>query len=181
MEKSLNPKHEAFARDVALFGASVNDAYDRHVARPGSKPGARNGERWLAARQPILNRIQELSAAAMEKAAELAGVDRARALAEQARIAYSNILDFIEIDAEGVAKMKAMTDIPRDKAAAIQSISYDSNGRLRLKLHDKVGALATLLRATEPKAAPAEDDDVAVPADQVARWDDPPNVGARPN
>lgn len=140
-------RHEAFAREVGLLGTDVELAYRMHVARPGTALRGRNGARLLS-RAEVNDRIRELSAAAMEKAAELAGVDRARALAEQARIAYSNILDYVEI-IDGVAKMKAVADIPRDKAAAIQSISYDSNGRLRIKLHDKVGALSALLKATE--------------------------------
>lgn len=175
-----NAKHEAAARDVALFGVPVAEAYERHVAREGSKAGARNGAKLLA-RHDFAERVRELSSGAMEKAAELAGVDRSRALAEQARIAYSNILDFIDIDAKGIVTLKQIGNLPRDKAAAIQSISYDSNGRPRIKLHDKVGALASLLKATEPQRAPANDDDQDVPADEVARWDDAPAVGARPN
>lgn len=160
MSELSNPKHEAFAREVGLFGSDHEQAYRLHVARPGSLASARNGARLLL-RPEIAARIKELSAVAMDKAAELAGVDRARALAEQARIAYSNLQDYAGLllaqDASKAGdELKAL---PRDKAAAIQAISWDSNGRIRIKLHDKVGALAALLRATEGPAydpAPAE-------------------------
>lgn len=176
MGELSNRKHEAIAREIGLFGVEPFKAY----CEQGFAPFKGNIARLL--RDPSFDaRVKELNAVAMEKAADLAGVDRARALAEQARIAYSNILDFIDIK-DGVAVMKSMDDIPRDKAAAIQSISYDSNGRLRLKLHDKVGALGTLLRATEPRRpVDGDDDSDGVPAEQVATWDAPATPGARAN
>jgi phage terminase small subunit len=176
-----NKKHEAFAREVALFNADPDDAYDRLVARSGAKRQQGNGYRLLR-RTEVAVRIASLSSVAMEKAAELAGVDRARALAEQSRLAYSNIQDYADLllAADAAAAGIALKALPRDKAAAIQAISWDSNGRIRIKLHDKVGALANLLRATEPRP-PAGDDDETIPADEVARWDEQPAVGARAN
>ncbi len=144
MAELSNRKHEAIAREVGLFGTDLFQAYcaQGYAAHPG------NAARL--ARDPAFDaRVRELSAVAMNKAAELAGVDRARALAEQARIAYSNILDFLEVK-EGKLQVMALDAIPRDKAAAIREIGYDSNGNIRIKLHDKVTALASLLKATEP-------------------------------
>lgn len=105
--------------------------------------------------------------------AEFLSADIARVVIEQTRIAYSNMADFWERTAEGGWKLKDLTTLPREVMAAIREVKIGKDGEPTVKLHDKVAALALLQRTLEPRPR-ADDDEVDVPAEQVARWEDAP-------
>lgn len=69
-----------------------------------------------------------------------------KVLREIALMAYSNILDFIEIDPQNGTFSIDLRKLDRDTAAAISEVYYDSEGRPRVKLHNKQAALELLGR-----------------------------------
>jgi phage terminase small subunit len=73
-------------------------------------------------------------------------------LAELARVARANLLDYMRIDDRGMPEVD-LTGLTRDQAAAIRDIEVESVGegrregtRIRFKMHDKLAALDRLAR-----------------------------------
>jgi len=75
---------------------------------------------------------------------------------ERARIAFSNIVDFIRIDEQGFVSVIDVTKLPRELTASIRTIwsnkkiTVDENGNetvnveTKMELHSKAGSLAAL-------------------------------------
>lgn len=87
---------------------------------------------------------------------EAAGVTVAGVIGELAKLARSNIADYIRIDSEGQADIN-LADLTRDQLAAIQEITVDTTGgsgdgerrrvlRTRFKLADKGSNLERLCK-----------------------------------
>lgn len=143
-----NARHELFAQSIAE-GKTATEAY----VLAGYKDDDGNACK-MAARPEVQARIQEITGAAAEKV----GVTCEAVLGELAKIGFSNMLDYIQIDGDG----RPYTDfsaLTRDQAAAIQEVnvetipgsvgSEDSPGRpevtkVRFKLSDKRAALVDL-------------------------------------
>jgi hypothetical protein len=171
MSALRNRRKELFAVEWASGKTPI-----QAMEAAGYKPAPANA-RKLANSPEIKARRSEL----FRQHADFLSVDMARVLMEQARIAYSNMADFWERGPDGKGwQLKDLTTLPREVMAAVREVKIGKDGEPTIKLHDKVAALAMLQRATEPKARDADEDD-AVPADEVARWDEPPAPGARPN
>ena len=64
---------------------------------------------------------------------------------EVSRIAFANILDFVEVQPDGGFKV-ALDKVERYLGSAIQEISHDQMGRVKIKLADKKPALELLAR-----------------------------------
>jgi hypothetical protein len=134
-----NGKDEAFCRESIALD-SIHKGYEA----AGFKRARGNADR--KARQP--NVAKRLEFLGME-AAKLAGVSLARVLIEQARLAYSNMDDFVEISEAGLpvlnlAPLKALPDHERRALlAAVKTVKYTDNGPT-FELHDKPGALRDL-------------------------------------
>jgi phage terminase small subunit len=101
----------------------------------------------LARRNKVVARVRELR----EQSAARTTVTAARVLEEMAKIGFANMMDYIQIQPDGSAYVD-LNQVDRDKAAAISEIVVDTymDGkgddarevkRVRLKLHDKRGAL----------------------------------------
>jgi phage terminase small subunit len=94
----------------------------------------------LLSRPEVRARIDELIAAAAEKA----GVTIERVVAELARIGFADIRQVVSWGPDGVPVLDSTT-ISDDAVAAIAEVSKTREG-MRVKLHDKVTALAKLGR-----------------------------------
>lgn len=140
-----NPKHELFAQQVAK-GVALDDAYEAVGYARSSKNAAR-----LRKNEVIQSRIEEI----LSHAAVIAQIEVAQVLDELAKIAFSDVRkairwgDGILVRNEETGEMQLANGvalIASDKiddrtAAAISEISQTATGGLKLKFHDKRGAL----------------------------------------
>lgn len=143
-----NPKHELFAQQVAK-GVALDDAYEAVGYARSSKNAAR-----LRKNEGIQRRIEEI----LSQAAVIAQVEVAQVLDELAKIAFSDVRrairwgDGILVRNEETGEMQLANGvalIASDKiddrtAAAISEISQTATGGLKIKFHDKKGALEML-------------------------------------
>ncbi len=84
----------------------------------------------------------------MAERAERTNITQDMVVEELAKIAFSQIDDYVEIDDStggNIVIVKTTRDVPGDKISAISSIKQGSNG-IEIKLHDKVRALESLGR-----------------------------------
>lgn len=117
-------------------------------------------------------------------------LDALRAKREREAIAYARIGSYFEDETDlegkptGDVRFKGFAALTDEQIAAISSIKQTKAG-VEIKLHDKDASLRAIEARVDPLPAKtgAQDDDERqdVPAEQVARWDDAPAVGARPN
>lgn len=134
----LKPRQRAFARELAL--KPLEDAYEA----AGYKRHHGNARRladelW---EHPAFRHELET---VQERAKALAGVHLAHIQLELAKLGFANMQDFIRVTEEGGFEID-LSKMTRAQAAAIQEVGYDANGRMKLKLHEKRGALTDLAK-----------------------------------
>ena len=106
----------------------------------------------LLSQDKVRARITELQA----ERAERTEISADRVVAELAKLGFSNMLDYLRVDAHGDPVLD-LSDLTRDQAAAIKEWTIetytDGHGeealgvkRVKFKLEDKLGALTTLGR-----------------------------------
>ncbi len=93
-----------------------------------------------------------IQAAIQERQKEIAlnlGVTQERIVKEYAKIAFSDMGEFSNWGSDGVS-LKSSLDLTKDQTAAVQEVtettSKDGGGSIKIKLHDKKGALDSLAR-----------------------------------
>ncbi len=141
--KPLTPKQEAFATGVAS-GLSQAEAYRQ--AYPKAQ-GWKDETVWskastMAKDEKVQARIQELRG----KAAEANEVTIERIVAEVVKIAFANQRDLMTWGPQGV-KLRASDELTDEQAAAVSEVAESvsaTGGSLKLKTHDKLGALRFL-------------------------------------
>jgi phage terminase small subunit len=74
------------------------------------------------------------------------GITQERVLAEISKIAFANVTDLFEGDWE----LKSLGDIPKEKSAAIKSLTKTPSG-VKVAMHDKLGALLKLWELVKDK------------------------------
>jgi phage terminase small subunit len=149
-----NHKHEAFCLAVSS-GTSGTQAYlsAGYVCTEGAAAVAANR---LLKQPKIAARIAELAGRVAEVVCQKTGVTLAAVVDELAKIAFSNMLDYVRVGPDGDPYVD-MTDLNRAQAAAIGEVVVedfkDGRGedardvrRIRFKLLDKKGALVDLGR-----------------------------------
>lgn len=136
----LKGKDEIFCREAIALD-SIHKGYEK----AGFRRARGNADR--KARQPnVAKRLEFL----WMEAARLAGVSLGRILAEEARLAFSNMDDFVRIDAVRhlpILDLSKLEKLPEEKRrelmAAVKTIRYTENGPT-FELHDKPGTLRDL-------------------------------------
>lgn len=98
-----------------------------------------------ASRLLSLVKVQTEIAKAMEDREKRTGITQDRVLAELSAIAFAKATDYIEIDDDGVVKIKATAGLTDEQKSAIASIKKGING-IEIKLVDKTKALEMLSR-----------------------------------
>jgi phage terminase small subunit len=144
-----NARHEAFARAI-VEGKSGRAAYCAAGYRAKNAAADANASRLLR-NAKVAARILELKGAA----ALASTVTAARVLDELAKLAFANMLDYLEIDTDGQPRLD-FSALTRDQAAAIHELVVETrtemreNGppavivKTRFKLADKRGPLVNL-------------------------------------
>jgi hypothetical protein len=183
MSRLRNPKHEVVAQAIAFDMADDLAAY---TAAGYAKPRRGNAVRLIRRSeysQAILARVAELQAPALA----MGGMKLARVLQEMENIATFSLGSCLARDKDGklVINPEGNPIIDWDRLTPQQWAAvteYDAKkGRIKV---NKAMMLIELRRRHEPPAPriPGDsDDDHAVPADEVARWDEPPALGVRAN
>lgn len=152
-----HPKWERFCQEIAK-GCTDAEAHKR-AGFAGNRKSA-----WQLRRKPaIASRLDEISGlaaqrerSAIERAAARYQVTTDRVVAELARIAFANTLDYWRVDSNGNPELD-LSKITRDQGAAISEVIVDTymDGRstdarevkrVRIKLADKRAALVDLGR-----------------------------------
>jgi len=143
MTSNLTAKNEEFAAGIAS-GLSQAQAY-RHAfpqsVRWKDKTVHEKASR-LAADGKVKARIQEL----LDKAADANDVTIERIVAEVVKVAFANQRDLMNWGPQGV-KLKPSEELSDEQAAAVSEVSETTSatgGSLKLKTHDKLGALRFL-------------------------------------
>lgn len=154
-----NPRHELFAQETAK-GKSGRDAYRAAGFVTKTDQVADVGASKLLRHAKVAARIKEL----LESAADKAGVTAERVIAELAKIGFADIRQvvswrpeetLVESEEDGAALGKVRVSrvlvldsatLTDETAGAIAEVSQGANGSLRVKMHDKPGALEKLGR-----------------------------------
>lgn len=152
-EQELNERQQAFVREylIDLNGtqAAIRAGYSPKTAAV------------IAAENLTKPNIQEELAKAKAERSKRTGITADGVLKEYANLGFSKVTDFLTIQTERVLVgrteegepisdirqvviLKDTADIPKDKLAAIQSVEIDKDGQIKLKLHDKKGALDSI-------------------------------------
>lgn len=115
------------------YRSALKAGYTESVARTASLSILRNPNvfKEIKTRERAVFEQSELSAQTV--------------LEHTAKMATSNMLDYIEVEENGTFKVD-LTKVDRDLGVAIQELSYDQNGRVRIRLADKKGSLEMLAR-----------------------------------
>jgi phage terminase small subunit len=140
---------ERFCREYVIDLNGTRAAIAAGYSEKGA--GVRSAE--LLNRRSVQQRLDQLKSARASKL----DVKAERVIEELARLAFSNMADYMEIDAEGKPIGLNISKLSRDQAAAIQEISEDTTGgagdgerrlvlRTKFKLADKIKALELLGR-----------------------------------
>ena len=140
----LSERHKAFIREYCIC-LDIEEAQ----RRVGYQPHQGNGRR-------ILN--DPRAAAELKrntrKAAELAEVHQAWILANMKKIAGVNVHKQLKYDEAGNFLGVDVRQLTEDQVYAISEIGFDSDGRPKVKFHDKPSALKMLNEhVTPPKPA----------------------------
>lgn len=143
----MTPKQARFVEEYFLHKFNGGKAA---AAAGYSEKNASRIASGLLAKSHIQEAIQARSAALSEKS----GITGEMVVAELAKLGFSNMLDYIRVQADGSAYVD-LREITRDQAAAIQEITVDEymDGggedarpvkKVKLKLSDKRGPLVDL-------------------------------------
>lgn len=138
-ESQLTPKQQRFVDEYLLdlnaTQAAIRAGYSEENAR---QIGSEN-----LSKLDIQNAIQS----AMDARSQRTAITADRVLNELAKLAFSNIQDFVD----DAGNLKSPGELSRDDAAAIQELTQDSIGsgeevvlRRKYKLSDKKGSLELL-------------------------------------
>lgn len=112
-----------------------------------------------------------------------------RARRERQALAYARMDAYFEdvVDDNGkptgAVKFKGFQSLTDEQIAAIASFKPTKLG-FEIKLHDKDSSLRAIEARVDPlpaRAGSKDDEQDDVPSEQVARWDDAPQPGARAN
>ena len=151
-----NPKHERFAQELAK-GKSGAAAY-----RLAGYKGDRRDATKLRHSPDVARRLEEILASrdraetkAVERTIERTAITKQRVIEELAKIGFANMADYTRL--VGSERVVDLTDASLDHLAAVQEIVVedfkDGRGdhardvrRVKLKLHDKKGALVDIGR-----------------------------------
>ena len=135
--KSTALRHELFCREFII---DFNATRAATAAGFSKKTAKQQGSRLLT-RVDVQKRIAEL----IQKRKAKVEFTAENVLKELGIIGLSNIQDYIKKGDERFVIFKNIDDLPREVAAAIESIEFTDKG-VKFKLHGKVKALELSLR-----------------------------------
>lgn len=141
--KSLTPRQEAFARNVAA-GMSQSDAYRQAYPRSmeWTQPAVAAAGAKMMNLTHVSIRVKELQASI----AESVQLEAAEILRETRRLAMSDIAGIVHTEGLLAGKIKLPHELDPATRAAVSSFEMDEFGRIKYKFWDKNSALDKALR-----------------------------------
>jgi phage terminase small subunit len=157
MKAELTPKQQRFIQEYLV---DLNGTQAAIRAKYSEKTANEQAARLLANVS-----IQEAIAEAQQKRSERTEITQDMVLKELARIGFAQLTDFVAWGGEAhdsvckiggeegiqivdnstlIASFTKSTDLTPDQAAAIAELSITKEGSVKLKLHDKKGALDSI-------------------------------------
>ena len=134
---------EEYLVDLCAAGAATRAGYSPRTAKEIGYE--------LLHRPRVADAIKKRQAVLRKKI----GIDQERVLGELARIGFANILDYIRVDGDGLARVD-LSELSRDTGAAVASVEVDTRReagdsediieKVKFKLHDKISALDKIAR-----------------------------------
>lgn len=88
--------------------------------------------------------IQRLVERYREMLRETFGLDARSVIEEMKSIAFSNVMDVVEVGEEGDVNLRRGSEIPEAARAAISEISTTKDGVVKVRMHSKLDALKSL-------------------------------------
>lgn len=136
-DKPLTPKEKRFCDEYLI---------DLNGARAARTAGyAKNSAKIAACKLLTKVNLQKYIQSNADKRMAKLDVTAESVLAELAKLGFSNMEDFTTPGKRGQLKLDC-SELSRDQMAAIQEISYDQYGQMKLKLSDKKASLDLLGR-----------------------------------
>ena len=137
-KKSTAKRKEMFCLEYIIDFNATRAARDSGYSKKTAK---QIGSRLLT-NVDIQTRIKEL----IEERKSRVKLTAENVLTELSRLAFSNVKDIIEKGDGELIKFKDIDDIPDELTAAIESIEYDKDSKIKYKFHNKEKALELCLR-----------------------------------
>jgi phage terminase small subunit len=138
----LSVKKEAFCQEYVLNGGVGSRAAE---AAGYSANGSAAAASKMLLETEVAARIEEIR----EEIRTDGGINKLALIQELKGVAFSNVVDFLQISSAGV-DIKEIDKLPRHKQIAIAEISEQSNdfggSSVKLKLHPKIQAIERLLK-----------------------------------
>jgi phage terminase small subunit len=145
VSKSPVPEYlKASTRRAVLFAEYYlqgNSQYKSALLAGFSESIARGASNALMQNKTVMRILKERAQESFERLR----LTTDHIIVETAKLAFSNILDYGDVDEKGDFKVN-LNIVNRDMGAAIQELSYDVNGRLKIKLADKRPAQELMMR-----------------------------------
>jgi phage terminase small subunit len=157
-----NAKHEAVVRAFIADGERIGSRAYSAVFPKASPRAAETAWSRLLRRAEFQARVAEVEAEIAAAAIDSAVMSKHEVLAELSKLGRANMQDFLVRGDNAAEVIASLQDLARDNAAAVQELTVETytegSGedarevkRVKLKLHDKRGALAELRRHYEPQ------------------------------
>lgn len=151
-----NAKHEAVLQAFIADGQRIGFKAYLVVYPKSSEAAAQTGWSRLLRNAQFAARLKQLDAGVTEKVVEETAITIERTVNELAKIAFANAKDYVRIDAFGDPAVD-LSDLTDDQFAAVGEVTVedfkDGRGddardvrRVKMKLHNKLGALTTILQ-----------------------------------
>jgi phage terminase small subunit len=155
----LNAQQEKFCQQYALLhnaSEALRIAYPQWRTKENQAVAVRASN--LLREEKIRERVTELEAIDTQKLNSKYGITKDRILQELASIGFSNVSDVVdwgesiavtdpetgEVSMVHGIKIKGRADIPLEALAAIAEIGETKEGRIKVKMHEKRGALVDM-------------------------------------
>lgn len=156
-----NAKHEAFALAVGR-GVSGREAYKNAGFKPKNDATADACASRLLTDAKVAARVSWLKSQVAEAVVSERVMDLEEVLAELSKLGRSNIQDIVVGGDDTAEVVQSLRDMKPEHAAAIQELTIETYvegkgdnardvKRVKVKLHDKRGALSELRRHHEPQ------------------------------
>ena len=133
----LNEKQKRFVSEYIIDLNAKQAAIRAGYSPKGAEP--------QASRLLSNAKVQVEIAKAMEDRGKRTGITQDRVLAELSAIAFAKATDYVEVDDDGIVRIKPTAELTDEQKKAIASIKEGANG-IEIKLTDKTKALEMLSR-----------------------------------
>src|SRR3954462_13722353 len=136
-DQDLTRRQSAFVKEylIDLNGAAA-------AVRAGYSP---NAAKEQAARLLTHANVKAAIAAATAERSERTRLKADSVIEELRRIAFANISDYVAWNHEKVVFLNSQKMTP-ESLSAVAQVSYDRNGGVQVRLHDKIAALDKLMK-----------------------------------